>query len=183
LIATVGGLESADAEPGLVRLVWLAPNAVELNATVERRDDSSDWSALGRIAGNGDGTLAYDDRAVEPAHRYGYRLAIVTSGGVQHTSETWVTVPGHAMLSLAGAQSTPVSGDVALTFSLPDGAPATLELMDLAGRRVWSREVGAMGAGSHTVRVDEAAGLPSGIYLARLTRQAQSLRAKLAIVR
>jgi DNA-binding beta-propeller fold protein YncE len=58
-------------------------------------------------------------------------------------------------------------------FVLPDAEPATLQLVSVAGRSVWSREV--RGAGTHAIRAGEGRTLAPGIYLVRLTRGAHSL--------
>jgi hypothetical protein len=181
--ATLASLVSADAEPDHVRLVWDAPDGTWLGITLERRDDARDWQAIARLDRGGDGRIVYDDRDVVAGQRYAYRLAMTSGTGVERTAESWVTIPVHEGLSLAGAASSPTHGTLSLSFALPDGAPATLELLDLAGRRIWSQRVGALGAGAHVVRVDAAAPLASGIYLARLARGSQALTAKVAVIR
>ena len=55
-------------------------------------------------------------------------------------------------------------------FALPSAEPATLELYDLAGRRVASRAVGALGAGRHAVDLSTERRLDAGMYLIRLTQ-------------
>jgi glycerophosphoryl diester phosphodiesterase len=72
-------------------------------------------------------------------------------------------------------------GSVLVRFALPDGAPARLELLDIAGRRVASSEVGSLGPGRHEFPLGRA--LPSGIYLVRLDHPQGQARAKVAVVR
>lgn len=72
-------------------------------------------------------------------------------------------------------------GDARVTLALPSSSPASLELFDLAGRRIWSRDVGPLGAGTHSVRV--AHGVPAGVYLARLMQGERRATARLVIVR
>ena len=70
-----------------------------------------------------------------------------------------------------------------MSFSLPGDDPATLELVDLNGRRVMSREVGSLGAGSHTLSLQsETAGLSSGVYLLRLSQRGHSLSSKVVLM-
>lgn len=72
-------------------------------------------------------------------------------------------------LSLAGARPHPVRGDrVDVWFTLPDAAPAVLAVYDVRGRRLDGQEVGALGAGTHVVRL--AAPRAPGVYFARLSR-------------
>jgi hypothetical protein len=60
----------------------------------------------------------------------------------------------------------PPRRDPSLLINLPTEEPATLEAFDIAGRRVWSRDLRGLGPGRHRVRM--AAGLASGLYLVRL---------------
>ena len=53
--------------------------------------------------------------------------------------------------------------------------------MDLSGRRVFERQVGELGPGTHVVRLD--ANLPAGIYAVRLTQGSRTLTTKATIVR
>ena len=52
-------------------------------------------------------------------------------------------------------------------FTLPSGAPARIELLDLAGRRIASRDV--HGAGAHAETFEGLSRLAPGLYLARVT--------------
>ncbi len=67
-------------------------------------------------------------------------------------------------LELAGAEPNPSrDGRLSVHFALPAGGDARLELFDVAGRRLASREVGAMGGGRHAV--DLGAGLARAIVM------------------
>jgi hypothetical protein len=69
-----------------------------------------------------------------------------------------------------------------LALSLPEASPASLELFDVAGRRLWSRDVGGLGPGEHEVRVGDGAWYPSGIYMARLTQGRRTATAHVAVI-
>jgi len=64
---------------------------------------------------------------------------------------------------------------------LPTDDAASLELLDIAGRRVASRDVGSLGRGRHQVTLEGSARLAPGVYLVRLV-QAQSSRTMRAVV-
>jgi hypothetical protein len=68
----------------------------------------------------------------------------------------------------------PARGAPVVRFSLPAAAPARLELLGVDGRRVCARDLPAPAAGPHTVRLDEGAHLPPGIYLARIVQGARA---------
>ena len=75
---------------------------------------------------------------------------------------------GPAVLALAGAFPNPARRQLTVAFALPDDRPATLELLDLAGRRVGSAPIGSFGAGSHRVSIVPGRPLHAGLYLVRL---------------
>jgi len=66
----------------------------------------------------------------------------------------------------------PSRGPVELGFSLPAAGDARVEIVDLAGRRVWTA-VGEFAAGTQTLRwngrTSSGGALPAGVYFARLT--------------
>ena len=172
-------LVSADASEHAVRLRWWAGSGSPPEVSLERRRADEDWARLAGLAADGVGGYAYEDLDVAAGGRYGYRL--VSDGAVWPQSEAWVTVPAVAKLALAGARPNPSSGAPAIVFTLATDRPARLELLDLTGRRVESREVGALGAGEHLIRLRD--GLAPGIYVARLTQGAEARSATLAITR
>ncbi len=64
----------------------------------------------------------------------------------------------------------PVRGGTLLTFTLGEPAFVRMELFDMLGARVAVLDVGARGAGAHTVALDASRVLRSpGVYLARVT--------------
>jgi len=68
-------------------------------------------------------------------------------------------------------------------FSLPTAERASLELIDIAGRRVEQREVGSLGPGQHAVILDGAAHLSPGVYLVRVSQGASVRTARAVVVR
>jgi hypothetical protein len=185
LVATLASLVSASASPLSVRLEWQLsePATIDVERSESPAGSAPSWSALARAASDAGGRLVVQDDEVRPGARYGYRL--VKSEGATRTvlGETWLDVPLPNALSLAGARPNPSSGELSLAFSLRNGSPATLELLDIAGRRVASRRVETLGAGGHVVRFGEASRLSPGIYTARLTQGGHALTAHVAVVR
>jgi len=171
---------SAVFESGRVRLRWYGSGAASLVARVERRTEASDWEPLASVTADGTGWLAYEDRAVSPGTRYGYRLAYRLGGELQHTDEAWVEVPA-LQFALRGLTPNPSAGDPVVTFSLASGERATLEMFDLSGRLVLSREVGSLGAGTQSVRLAGSGRLAAGVYAVRL-RQGLKIATVRAVV-
>jgi len=103
-----------------------------------------------------------------------------TGASVAGAPEAPVPAPGPRRVPAFGlAMSSPGAGVV---LSLPDAAPATLEVFDIAGRRLWSREVGGLGSGEHVVRLGDRASLPAGVYLARLVRGDRTATARVIVI-
>jgi len=76
-----------------------------------------------------------------------------------------------AGLALAAPHPTPTrGGSLVVQFSLASGAPATLSLVDVAGRVVSSSEVGSFGAGTHSLDLGRGSQLAPGLYFIRLAQ-------------
>ena len=176
-------LISADAAPGRVRLRWHTAGDVP-SAALERREENTDWVAIARLSADGTGRIGYEDLDVVAGRRYGYRLAYPGAGGVVTTSgETWVDVPAAALaLALEGIRPNPAGLNPVAWFTLPDATVARLEVLDVSGRRVFTREVGSLGAGRHALPLG-AAGLRTGMYVIRLSRGERTLTSRAAVVR
>ena len=94
-----------------------------------------------------------------------------------------IDVPLGAALALHGARPNPVTRDLVVGFALASGAPATLEVVDVAGRRVLSRPLAGLAPGEHVLDLGSAAVMRPGRYWLRLTQEERSLTAPFAIVR
>ena len=181
--AVTVALASVEATPERVRLEWTFTATGPFRTEVSRAlEGSEEWRVLGSATVDGD-RLVVEDRAVEPGQRYGYRLTVWEGSEATEVEAAWVTVPRPAVLSLAGAFPNPSEGELEVGFSLAGAEAASLELFDLRGRRVAVREVGALGSGEHRVRIEEARGLPAGVYLVRLRQHGRVLTAKASVVR
>jgi hypothetical protein len=86
-------------------------------------------------------------------------------------------------IALHGARPNPSFAGLSAAFTLPDASAARLEVTDLAGRRILSRDVGVLGAGEHVVDLAQGRRLPPGVYLLRLTRGSESLTARAVVIR
>jgi hypothetical protein len=128
------------------------------------------------------GRIKFEDVTAQPGTRYAYRLKWTDANTVRTTQETWVNVP-RLRFALVGAAPNPTSQRLAIAFSLPDEAPARLELVDIAGRRLLWRDVGNLGPGDHVLDLGSQSALPAGIYLIRLERSGESLVTRACVLR
>jgi len=176
-VPTLLSLADYDTGPGRVTLRWQATNAADIRGSVERSTDGATWKTLGAPQLEGTNLLIYDDLGVTPG-RYWYRLAY-SNGTLQEFSESVIVdVPAVTQLSLGGFRPNPAISNSAIAFSLPDAQPSRLEVVDVRGRIMLSREVGALGPGSHNVSLSDAGRLGPGVYWVRLVRPEATLTRK-----
>jgi hypothetical protein len=158
------------------------PDGVTAGA-LERRTSSSDWQPIASVIPDGSGRFVHVDTQVESGERYGYRVLSLRAGMEQVSEETWVDVPRSAQLSLAGFQPNPAGRRLSVAFTLPNAAPARLELLDVGGRRIVDRRLEGWAAGAHVVDLDMRGTLPAGTYFVRLTHGGDVLTARGVVIR
>ncbi len=170
------------AEPHVAQVTWGVQHVTGERAAVYRREAGTPWSSIATIENSGSGTLAYQDHAVTPGGRYGYLLAVPSRRGAVVGGEIWVDVPTSASVppasltfALNPVRPNPVVGRFLVSFSLVGEEPARLELMDIAGRRVLSRELGALGPGPHQSDLGSAGDFAAGVYFLRLSHAGGTL--------
>lgn len=170
-----------------------APPAEPLRVVVRARDPdgdpidtlTADFSRLPTdahasfVTGRGDttGILAWQPAAADTGDfvvvfRAANTLAD-TAATLLHILNVPAPPPVRATFALLGARPNPARQALAVSYSLADDAPAWLELVDLSGRIVARRDLGAPGAGAHTSTLARAAGLRSGLYWLRLLQAAR----------
>jgi FG-GAP-like repeat/Secretion system C-terminal sorting domain len=179
---TLASLISADPTPSGVALIWdLGGSAAQ--TTIERRTESTGWITLATLSADGSGRVSYDDRSAAPGARVGYRLRIVTGARVTISAETWVTVPLSLTLAIDTPRPNPTAGPLAISFSVPSAGRATLEVMDVTGRRVRHRELEMPAASRQSVSFASDGALSPGLYFVRLTQDRKSVTSRVAVVR
>jgi hypothetical protein len=176
-------LVSAAASARGVALRWYSADGAGLLAALERSVNGAGFELIAEIALDGTGNLEYEDTAVTPGTRYGYRLRW-HDGTVERTSaETWITVPRELALALDAPSPNPSRGAVVLAITLPDARGASLGVFDIAGRRIVARDLAGLSAGRHIVPLREAAALAPGLYVVELTQAGVTLRTRLVRIR
>src|SRR5262249_18347313 len=76
----------------------------------------------------------------------------------------------------------PIAGAPEVELVLGSEAPAQVEVLDVAGRRIQSRDLAGLGAGAHSLRLD-AGGFTPGLYWLRLTQGGREARARMLVIR
>jgi hypothetical protein len=99
-----------------------------------------------------------------------------------NAAATSVSDEGALGFALEGLHPNPTRGSgFDVVFALPTGATARLELLDISGRRLLSREVGSLGPGRHTVNLAEGRRVAPGIYWVRLAQGANRRSRRVAV--
>lgn len=181
VVDALASLVTANAEPGVVRLHWYTPDGSVARATVERAEGDGGFEPIGDVQADGAGHLRFEDRDVAPGATYRYRLAALDQGQRVYLGEVTVQVPAGVAFGITGFHPNPAPGEPSVAFALESGAPARLDVLDVAGRRLVTREVGGMGAGAHQLRLGVR--LPAGLYVLRLSQSGRTAIARSAIVK
>lgn len=169
IVAATVSFVRAEAGSDQIALRWYVGGEPAFQAMLERRTELDDeWRSLAEVSADGTGSIAYTDRQVAAGTRYAYRLRWSEHDATRTTSDVWVETPSLLRFALHGLQPNPSRGAAYAAFTLPSWAGGELELLDVTGRRVASREIGSLGPGRHVVRLDERETVPPGLYLVRL---------------
>jgi hypothetical protein len=86
-------------------------------------------------------------------------------------------------LQLAPVRPNPVRSAMSIAFMLPVRGPVRLDLLDVAGRRVMTRELGTMDPGPHTIELALDSRARAGIYFVRLGHGGRATMRKAIVVR
>lgn len=161
---------------GTVRLTWFSPDGPGHEAIAQRSDDGLAWSDLGTLISDASGEFVLEDR-VPTGGRLAYRIA--TGGRFSDTH--WVTVSSSVAFGIMSTGANPSRGALPVTFALPSGGDAALDLYAVNGRRVFHRSLSGMDPGVHSV--DLASGLANGLYVLQLTQGATTAVRKVVVTR
>jgi hypothetical protein len=176
-------LFATDVERTRVRVTWRAQAGASFELIPQKRREDTGWADLATRVPAADGMIELEDTDVVPDTRYGYRLARLGAGGREHFGEVWVQTPAAPVLALAGMVPNPARGDLMISFSLPASGGGSLDLYDVAGRRVRSRDLATLGPGRHTIDLAAGAPVPPGFYLVRLEYAGRILTARGTVIR
>jgi hypothetical protein len=183
---TAYGPATVVANEGRVHVLWPAPVIAPYAAFIERSVDGGRiWAPLTSATPLSDGSLAFTDSTPPASGAVAYR-AVIERGGSLRVLGTASLALGAALpagFTLAAARPNPTSGDIVVELASPADAEITLELFDLAGRRVGAVLHRRMPAGRESFTVSLAAGLAPGVYLLRAGDGSTTTHTRLAVVR
>jgi glycerophosphoryl diester phosphodiesterase len=162
--------------PAVAQALIGAVHGVGLKAVVWTIENEAEWDFA---AGAGADGITTNDIPLGLAKQAALPVAALAGTELGRTAPAAVSPRGLAMYPprLNPSQD----GALRLEFALPDGGPARITVVDVAGRQVATREVGALGAGTHLLSVGR--NLPSGLYLVRLTNGREQALIKATVLR
>ncbi len=91
--------------------------------------------------------------------------------------------PAASAFALERVRPNPARGrSLDVAFTLADAGAARLELLDVAGRVLAARDVGALGSGAHRVSLSPAAPVRPGLYFVRLRQGANTRTERVTVL-
>jgi hypothetical protein len=195
----LGKLEASALSPTVIRVRWWTMRETD-NEGFELERSSSATGVYQTVANSfvaGHGTTSqvqeytYDDTTVVGGPWY-YRLRQTDTGGTVRTSdgvkasgtvgveEKPIVVPEGYVLERN--YPNPFNPETVIAYQLAKGGEIRLSVYDILGREVAVLVSGRKEAGRYTVRFN-ASGMPSGLYLYRLTTPEGSLQHKMVLVK
>jgi len=162
-------------------IAWRMSGGARSAMRVHRSSAGMGWRPIGYASAGGSGELHFEDRAVTGGRRYGYRLALLEDDATTQ-GEVWLEVPSTRRLALRAPRPNPTSRDLVLDFSLPEAGDASIEILDLGGRRVFTRTLGGLEAGTHVLRLGRVSGLEAGMHFVRIRQASASASAKFIVL-
>jgi hypothetical protein len=94
-----------------------------------------------------------------------------------------VVSPTVAALAIAGLHPNPAVDRLVVSFRLPNNSPARLELFDITGRMLASRDVENAGTGLREMDISQGLHLAAGVYSIRLRQGGQAAVARAVVMR
>jgi hypothetical protein len=184
--ATITGTGSGST--GAASLQWHVSQSTGVHAAVFRSSVGEPWTSVATVQTNTNGVASYVDQSVAVGAHYSYELAVASEQGetvggqvsVTIASPTAVNSPGTAF-ALESVRPNPLVDRFVVSFTLPDASPSRIEVLDVAGRMVVSREVGALGTGPHELDLGTARSFTPGMYFVRLSHAGRTLTTRAVV--
>lgn len=173
-------LARAEAFADRVELVWHSA-ALSEAPEVERSRNAGAWEVAGLAELVERDVMRFVDRDVRADDVVEYRLR--AGAEVLTGSSARVLVPRLPALALRGFVTNPARPGTDVAFMLAGGASAKLELIDVAGRVLASRDVTAFGPGAHRTAFEGVRVSAPGVVFVRLNEGSRTKTARAILLR
>jgi hypothetical protein len=172
-------LLAATTEGQEVTLTWQTRADGPAIVDVERSSIHERWHAVGQANMGTHDRFFFRDHGLKAGWPYRYRLRGAES---LLSGESSITTSGAPSLQVLGAWPNPApASNLDIRFALESADPATVEIFDLAGRRVLAERLTPRAAGVAHLAPD--IDLRAGIYVVRLTQGGRSAAGKICVLR
>jgi len=179
-VATQLALVGSELVDGKARFTWYSGDGSGETVRIYRRAVPGDFAQVATATIGGDGQVTYEDADITPGRSYEYEVGVMNGTRELRLGRVWLDVPMGRTLAVRSASSR--AGELRLSLVLPTTESASLELVDVTGRRMVQRDLSSLAAGEHEVSLESGAMKP-GIYWARLSQAGKLASAKLVYSR
>lgn len=154
---------------------------------IERKQNESDWTYLGFIAGKGYSTerisYSFNDPTATLAGTYSYKLTQIDYDGKETSfPPIEITVLAPNKTELKGNFPNPFNPRTTITYQVANTAKVSIQVYDVIGRLVQTLVNEQQLAGTYKVNFD-ASRLASGVYLIKMDSGAQVFVRKMLLVK
>ncbi len=181
-VATQLALVGSEIVNGHPKMTWYSADGARESMKLYRRAIPGEFAYVQDLQADGDGLLTYEDANVVAGRSYEYKIGVIHNGVERMLGQVWVDVPVETQFALRSLSANPARGSLQMSVSLGSSSPASLELVDVTGRRVAGKDLGTLAAGTHRIVLD-ASGVASGVYFARLAQAGKVASVRVTIVR
>ncbi len=179
---------SAQVSGSSVQLLWTTATEVNTSTFIlERKKESAgQWENIASIvaAGNSSSTREYNflDKNLSSG-QYAYRMKMVDNdGSYTYSNIQQCTISGVEKFALAQNYPNPFNPSTTIHYSLGKAGKVVLKLFNVLGNEVSTLVNEWKNAGEYSVEC-KAAGLPSGLYIYRLTAPGFSETKKMMLMK
>ena len=140
------------------------------------------WTKVNSCLITGQNPYTYTDNTVQQGKSYEYRLEAVLADESTEILGTASCAPAPPAFAITKVYPNPASDVLNIALTLPQSGGVTLELYDLTGRVVASKDIQAVSAGEFSDKLD-VGGLANGVYTLRATQGDLSASERIVVVR
>jgi hypothetical protein len=177
----LGALVHAAGSSDGAEIEWSLHGWEGREVVVERAEAAGTWHEQGRATVQARGRVQWKDASVQPGERYGYRLDLGAGTITRWAGETWIDIPRTTAFGIDRIWPNPCRGWAQVRLDLVSDAAATIELYDVAGKRVAQFPLAGPVAGRHLLGLVLGEDLSDGVYFARLRQGTRVATARIVL--
>ncbi|MFN8586625.1 MAG: hypothetical protein U0704_02400 [Candidatus Eisenbacteria bacterium] len=181
-VATQLALVGSEIVNGHPKMTWYSADGARESMKLYRRAIPGEFQYVKDLQADGNGLVTYEDADVVAGRSYEYKIGVVNNGVERQLGNVWVDVPLDVQFALRSLSANPARGTLQMAVTLGTAAPASLDLVDVTGRRVAGRDLGTLAAGEHRIAL-ETRGVASGVYFARLSQAGKMATVRVSLVK